>query len=69
VHDALAQLLLGAGAVGKAGGVAEVEEVLLGQRDEELVQDGEPAYAGVEDGDREGGIGRRGQRNGLAAIR
>jgi hypothetical protein len=34
-------------------GVTEVDEVLAGQRDEALVQDRQPADAGVEDGDRE----------------
>ena len=51
-------------AVGEARGVAQVEEVLVGQRDEQLVQDGEAADAGVEDGDRPvariGGSGRHG---------
>ena len=51
--DAGAQLLVGLGSVGKARVVAEVEVVLLRQRDEALVQDGEPADAGVEDGDRQ----------------
>ncbi len=39
-------------AVGKLGAVAEVEEVLLGQRDEALVKDGEAADSGVEHRDR-----------------
>ena len=39
-------------AVGKARGVAEVEEVLVRELDEQLLQDGQPADAGVEDGDR-----------------
>ena len=34
--------------------VAEVEVVLRGQRDEQLVEDGEPADPRVEDGDRQG---------------
>ena len=59
--DALAQLGVGLRAVGKARVVAEVEVVLLGQRDEALVQHGEPADAGVEDGDRQRrDLGRRG---------
>ena len=45
------QLVRRAVAVGKAGGVPEVEEVLVRKRHEALVQDGEPADAGVEDGD------------------
>jgi teichuronic acid biosynthesis glycosyltransferase TuaC len=45
-------LLRGAFAVGEASGVAEIEEVLAGQADEQLVQDGEAADAGVEHGDR-----------------
>ena len=40
-------------AVREAGGVAEVQEVLVRQRHEALVQDGEAADSGVEDGDRE----------------
>ena len=43
---------------GKRRVVAEVEVVLLGQRDEALVQHGEPADAGVEDGDRQRSVGR-----------
>jgi hypothetical protein len=35
------------------GVVAEVEEILLGQRDQALVQNREPADARVQDGDRE----------------
>jgi hypothetical protein len=34
------------------GAVAEVDEILLGERDQALVQDGEPADAGVENRDR-----------------
>ena len=45
------------GAVGKAGVVAEVDVVLLGQRDEALVEHGEAADPGVEDGDRQRGVG------------
>ena len=56
--DALAQLVRCLRPVGKARVVAEVDVVLLGQRDQELVQHGEPADPGVEDGDRQRGIGR-----------
>ena len=42
------ELRLGAVAVRKPGGVAEVQVVLGGQRHEQLVQDGQPADAGVE---------------------
>ena len=52
-----AQLVRRAVAVGKARGVAEVEEVLVRKRHEALVQNGEPADAGVEDGDGQGAIG------------
>ena len=41
-------------AVGESGGVAEIEVALLRQRDEQLVEDGEPADPRVEDGDRQG---------------
>ena len=44
---------------GKARGVPEVEEVLMRKRHEALVQDGEPADAGVEDGDGQRAIGGR----------
>jgi hypothetical protein len=35
------------------GAVAEIDKVLLGQRNEAFVQDREPADARIEDGDRE----------------
>jgi hypothetical protein len=55
-----AKLLLGALAVGEAGGVAQVEEVLLGQPHQQLVQDGQASDARVEHADRaRGGILRR----------
>ncbi len=47
-------LVRGARAVGAARAVAEVDEVLGRQRDEALVENGEPARAGVEDADRAG---------------
>ncbi len=53
----LGELRRGAVAVGEARGVAEVEEVLVGKRHEALVQNGEPADAGVENGDGQGAIG------------
>ena len=37
--------------IGETGAVAEVDEVLVRHRDQALVQDGEPAGAGVEDAD------------------
>ena len=46
------ELLRGAVPVGKAGRVAEIQEVLVRELDEQLVQDREPAHAGVEDRDR-----------------
>ena len=46
------------GSVGEVGVVAEVDEVLSGQRDQALVQHGQPADAGVEDGDRQRRVGR-----------
>jgi teichuronic acid biosynthesis glycosyltransferase TuaC len=46
------KLLLSALSVGKAGGVAEVQVILGGQRDEELVQHGQAADSGVEHGPR-----------------
>jgi hypothetical protein len=54
--DALAQLLRALGAVGEVGVVAEIEEVLRGQRDQALVQDGQPADAGIEHRDREAAV-------------
>src|SRR3954468_16497571 len=39
-------------AVRKPPGVPEVDEVLVGQRDQQLVQDRQPADARVEDADR-----------------
>src|SRR5207244_1452234 len=42
----------GALPVRKARGVAEVDEVLVGERDEQLVQDGQPTDARVEHADR-----------------
>ena len=39
-------------AVGQPGMVAEVEEVLVRQRDQTLVEDGEPAHPRVEDAHR-----------------
>src|SRR5439155_24914073 len=45
------ELLRVAPAVREARRVAEVDEVLVRQRDEQLVQDGQPADAGVEDAD------------------
>ena len=53
LRDRVAQPSWRLGPVREVGGVAEVEEVLLRQRDEALVQDGEPADPGVEDGDRQ----------------
>ncbi len=47
-----ADLVEWARAVGKPRAVAEVHEVLVGKRDEALVQDGEAAHARVEDADR-----------------
>ena len=46
------ELGLRPGAVGQPGRVGQVQEVLVGQLHEQLVQDGQPADAGVEDGDR-----------------
>ena len=46
--DPLAQRRRVAAPVGEPGGVAEVDEVLLRQRDQALVEDGEAADAGVE---------------------
>ena len=46
------ELGLRPGAVGQPGRVGQVQEVLVGQLHEQLVQDGQPAHAGVEDGDR-----------------
>ena len=45
-------LLEGTGPVREAGAVAEVDEILVRERDEALVQDGQPAHARVEDADR-----------------
>jgi hypothetical protein len=42
--------------VRKPGVVAEIDVVLLRQRDQALVQDSEPADAGVEDADRQGRV-------------
>jgi acyl-CoA synthetase (NDP forming) len=39
-------------AVGQPGAVAQVDEVLVRKGDEALVEDGQPAHAGVEDADR-----------------
>ena len=51
-RDPLAQLRRVLVAVGEHRRVAEVDEVLLRQRDEALVEDGEAADAGVEHRDR-----------------
>ena len=58
--DALAQLGLALRPVREARIVAEVDVVLLGQRHQALVQHGEPADAGVEDGDRQRRVGSGG---------
>ena len=55
--DAPSQLLGALRAVGKTGIVAEVDVVLLGQRDQALVQHGQAADAGVEDRDRQRRVG------------
>jgi hypothetical protein len=67
------QLVGGAAAVGEAGRVPEVEEVLVRERDEALVEHREAADSGVEHGDREIGSrrgrhapNRRRRRRGLA---
>ena len=49
---------LGLGAVGKAGGVAEVDVVGAGDEWEQLAQDGEAAEAGVKDADGQGMLER-----------
>ena len=64
--DPLAQPLRVAGAVGEHRRVAEVDEVLLGQRDQALVEDGEPADPRVEHRDRWRGVG---YRNGLYVMK
>ncbi len=46
------ELVLGALAVGEAGGVPQIQEVLARERDEQLVQDRQTADAGVEHPDR-----------------
>ena len=61
--DPLAQHLGVAGPVGEHRGVAEVDEVLLGQGDQALVEDGQPADPRVEHRDRQ--RGGAAQRNGL----
>ena len=53
-RDPGAEPVRGLGAVGKSGGVAEIQVALLRQRHEQLVEDGEPADPRVEDGDRQG---------------
>src|SRR5215207_4026142 len=51
--DVIAQLLGGSRPVGKAAVVTEVDVVLLRQRDEAFVEDGEPSHTRVEHRDRE----------------
>ena len=71
--DPLAEAVGVARPVGEHRRVAEVDEVLLGQRDEALVQHGEPADPGVEHRDRlrgvELGAGRRQGRQGLTTMK